>query len=271
MSFKILFFGDIIGKMGRQAIVQALPTLRDRYAPDMIIANVENLAHGMGFTEKGLQELSTAGVNVFTGGNHSWGNAEGIKLFKDPKWQKRILRPANTKRGEPGAGSFIWESANGDRIMIINLMGRLGMSGVESVENPFHVLDTLYETEIDRPKIIFIDMHAEMTAEKEALGHFADGRASAVIGTHTHIQTSDARILTGGTAYCTDAGRCGERDSVLGFEKQSVIERFLGDRSAFYDLNRAGIAEVDGVCIEVDTETGRAIKIESFREILEVF
>lgn len=267
----ILFFGDIIGKLGRKALVKELPNLKKEFQPDVTIANVENLTHGVGISPSAIEELDRAGIDAFTSGNHIWGNPAGLPILDDPAWTNRLVRPANMRRDAPGKGSTIFTTKDGIRLLLINLSGALSMPSEEPIENPFHALDTILAAHApDAPHIILVDIHAELTAEKEALGHYADGRVSAVIGTHTHVQTSDARILPNGTAYCTDAGRVGAHDSVLGFEKSSVIERFLKSTKTPYQLNAAGIAEIDGALIRVDLKTGRALAIETFRRILEI-
>lgn len=269
--FRIIFLGDIMGRIGREAVSQGLPSLREQYRPDLIIANAENASHGAGITSSALQELSDAGVHAFTGGNHSWDRPEDINLYDDPAWAHRIIRPANTRRGEPGRGSTIVTTPSGIRVLLINLLGGLCMPGTLQIERPFEATDTLIASHrADQPHLTFVDIHAELTGEKEALGHYLDGRVSAVIGTHTHIQTSDARILPGKTAYCTDAGRTGAFDSVLGIEKQSAIRFFMGFGRDSSDIPEVGMAEIDGVFIELDEQTGKALHIDTFRKLIEV-
>ena len=268
--FRILFLGDVIAKLGRHAIQQGLPDLIDEHRPDVVIANVENLSHGVGISPSSIKELQDAGVDAFTSGNHVWGNEAGTGLLDDPAYADKLVRPANMRRKDPGRGSTVFQTKNGLRIRLINLAGQLAMPADHPAENPFHTLDTLLEGTENDPKLVFVDFHAEMTSEKEALGHYADGRVTAVIGTHTHVQTSDQRILPQQTAYCTDAGRCGARDSVLGFEKNSAVERFLKGGRIPYDLPEHGEAELDGVLIDADPETGLATGIDRFRKIVVV-
>jgi hypothetical protein len=268
---RIIFLGDIMGRIGRAAVRQALPSLRTEYDADLVIANIENASHGSGITPLALQELSDAKIDAFTGGNHSWDNPDGLKLYDDPAWDHRIVRPANTRRGDAGRGSTIVTTSSGIRILLINLLGMLSMPGSTPIERPFEAADTLLAShQADHPHLTFVDMHAELTGEKEALGHYLDGRVSAVIGTHTHVQTSDARILPGGTAYCTDAGRTGALDSVLGIEKQSAIRLFLGFGRGNGEIPEAGTAEIDGVLLELDERTGKAVRIDTFRKLVEV-
>lgn len=269
--FRILFLGDIVGKLGRKAIAKGLPDIKKKYKPDVTIANVENLTHGVGISPSSMEEMDRAGIDAFTSGNHIWGNEKGMELLDDPAWSSRLVRPANMRRGEPGAGSTIYKTDDGVNILLVNLSGQLAMPLDEAIENPFHTLDTILKAhEADEPQIVFVDFHAELTAEKEALGHHVDGRVGALIGTHTHVQTSDAKILPGGTAYCTDVGRVGALDSVLGFEKKSVMKRFLNGDKTPYELETSGKAEIDGIFIEFDRTTGLAQRLDLFREFVVV-
>lgn len=261
----ILFFGDVIGSLGRQALLNVLPALREKYAPDLIIANVENLAHGAGVTEKTVRELVAGGVDIFTGGNHSWNNPLGVPLFESPEWQDRLIAPTNFAGTKGGRNAVVWER-EGKRVVVANLMGQL-FSHPEN-KSPFTALDELITKYAALPLII--DLHAEATAEKEAFGHYADGRVSAVLGTHTHVATADAKILLGGTAYVTDVGRCGAYDSVIGFEKNSAVKAFLGVRDRHYELPKKGKAEVNAVTFALDLDTGRAHTLSRVREILDV-
>jgi 2',3'-cyclic-nucleotide 2'-phosphodiesterase len=266
--FTILFFGDVVGKLGRLALQKALPDLKRRFLPDITIANVENLTHGTGIAPKQLRELVDAGVDAFTTGNHVWGNPDGLPLLNDPAWTNRLVRPANMRRADPGRGSTIFTTQTGIRVLLVNLAGQI--LSPDPAENPFHALDAILEShKPDAPQVTFVDIHAEATAEKEALGHFADGRVSAVMGTHTHVATADAKILPGGTAYCTDVGRVGAYNSVLGFEKNSAIKRFLGAETGSYELLDHGQAEVDGVAIRVNLDTGLATSLDQIREIVD--
>ncbi len=266
--FKILFFGDVVGALGRRGVAQILPSLRENYAPDLIVANVENLAHGAGITAKTLQELVDAGVDAFTGGNHSWDNPLGTPLFDDPLWKTRLVVPTNYG-GAKGGSNYAIVEKNGQRIMIVNIMGKLFTH--PDTRSPFTALETvLATTEGTRPKTILVDLHAETTAEKEAFGHFADGRVSAVLGTHTHVPTADAKLLPGGTAYVTDVGRCGAHDSVLGYEKKSVVQRFLGLTQARYELSTHGVVEVNAALVTVDLDTGRALALDRIREMIDI-
>ncbi len=270
-SFRILFLGDIVGKLGRRAITIGLPDIKKKYKPDLTIANVENVSHGVGISPSSMKEMEDAGIEAFTSGNHVWGNPKGLALLDDPAWSNRLVRPANMRRSDPGRGSTIYTTKDGVRILLVNLSGQLAMPNEEPIENPFHALDTILEShKADEPAITLVDFHAELTAEKEALAHHVDGRVTALIGTHTHVQTSDERILPGGTAFCTDAGRSGAYTSVLGFEKNSAIKRFLTNEKTPYELPELGEAEIDGMIVDCDPKTGLASRIDRFRKIVVV-
>ncbi len=265
--FTILYFGDVVGKIGRTALMKALPDMKRRFSPNLTIANVENLTHGAGIGPKQLKELRDASVDAFTSGNHVWDNPDGLAILDDPAWTGRLVRPANMRRDQPGRGSTV-ATKDGVRVLIVNLMGQALFP--ESVESPFNALDTILATHAaDRPDLVFVDFHAETTAEKEAFGHYADGRVAAVLGSHTHVPTSDAKILPGGTAYCTDVGRVGAYDSVIGFEKKSVLERFLTGGDMSYDIPKKGAAEVNGIAVRVDVRTGRATGLDRIRKFVE--
>ncbi|MFA5935620.1 MAG: TIGR00282 family metallophosphoesterase [Patescibacteria group bacterium] len=266
--FKVLFFGDVVGAIGRQGLVQTLPNLIKKHTPDLIIVNVENLAHGAGVTLKTLNELVSAGVDVFTGGNHSWDNPLGRPLFDDPEWKNRLIVPTNYGASKGGRNAILIEKS-GAKILLANVMGRLFTH--PDTSSPFEALDRiLKQHETDGPNVILVDIHGEASAEKEAFGHYGDGKVAGVFGSHTHIPTADAKILPGGTAYVTDLGRCGAYDSVIGFEKKSVLKRFLGQSSENYDLPKNGACEVNGVALTLDLDTGRATHIERIREIVDV-
>jgi metallophosphoesterase (TIGR00282 family) len=267
-SYKILFFGDVVGALGREGLVKVLPSLQEKYTPDLVVANVENLAHGVGVTQKTLNELVKAGVDAFTGGNHSWDNPLGAPLFEDPEWSAKLSVPTNFGAAKGGKNAILVEK-NGAKILIANVMGQLFTH--PNTSSPFTALEKiLAEHEADKPDAILVDIHAEATAEKEAFGHFADGKVSSVFGSHTHVPTNDLKILPGGTAYLTDLGRCGAYDSVLGFEKTSAVKRFLTDSSGKYDIVKSGQCEVNGVALTLDLDTHHATKVERIREIVDI-
>ena len=261
--FKILFFGDVVGAIGRRALCSALPDLRRKHSPDLVIVNVENLSHGRGISAKTLAELDAAGCDGYTSGNHVWENPTGLPCFADDRGAGRLARPWNMDPALPGKGWFVAEK-NGARIAVVNLMGRLLMED-GGASSPFLSFDRVEKELKGKADAIFVDFHAETTSEKEAFGHYVDGRAAAVIGTHTHVPSADQKILPGGTAYQSDAGRCGAVDSVVGFEKNSAIKRFLDPQEKAYDPTPEGQAEVDGVLITLDIDTGKAKGIDPIR------
>lgn len=263
---RILFFGDIVGSIGRQAINSVLPRWQESQTPDFIIANVENLSHGRGISSKCLLELDALGIDAYTSGNHVWENAAGLSCFTDPRWSSRLIRPSNMRPGNVGRGWTLIEK-NNTRILLINLLGSLFMKDESS--SSFLALDSILR-EVPVFDIAIVDIHAETTSEKEALGHYADGRVTAILGTHTHVPTADQKILPGGTAYVTDVGRNGGYDSVVGFEKKAAISRFLDPQHRAYDPQVSGLAEVNAVCIDIDPHTGKAFRIERLREIVDI-
>ena len=255
MPVKILFIGDIIGKPGRQALSRELHRLVDRHNADIVIANGENAAGGFGLTVEVAKELFNQGVHLLTGGNHIWDKKEQVSLIlADP----RVIRPANYPGGAMGRGSTTLTTPGGVNVGILNLEGRVFMKNLEC---PFLTADR----EIDRLKreaaIIFVDFHAEATSEKSAMGWYLDGRVSAVIGTHTHVQTADERILTQGTAFMTDAGMTGSFDSIIGMGKEETIRKFLTQLPVKFEVAKKDI-RLNGVVVEVDEKSGKALSIE---------
>ena len=218
----ILFIGDIVGKPGRRCVQKALPQLCAELKPDVIVANIENLAHGKGITESTFAEVKNVGIDVYTTGNHVWDKPEGIELLKDQKLP--IVRPANYPKGVPGKGVYMIEK-DGVRVSVLSLMGRVFMR--QHLDDPFRIFDEIYE-QVKSSDVIIVDFHGEATSEKCAFGWHAAGRATLVVGTHTHIPPADARILTGThTGYVTDVGMAGSRDGILGFEKEPILSAFL--------------------------------------------
>lgn len=254
-NMKLLFFGDVIGKPGRRALNAYLKS--GAVEADLVIANVENAAHGFGVQETHISELSQSGVMVFSGGNHSFDRRE---IFDFIDHYPNLLRPANYPEGTPGRGHMLYEL--GDfKVGIINLHGRVFM---EPLRSPFLIADELIKELQEETKIIFVDMHAEATAEKMAMGWYLDGRVSAVIGTHTHVQTADERILPGGTAYLTDAGACGPVNSVIGMALEGVFRRMIKQLPSRFEVAE-GPAAVCGVCLTIHIESGRALAIKRIR------
>ena len=258
----LLVLGDVFGQPGREAVKAHLPALRRDLQVDAAIVNAENAAHGFGLTEKIAGELYDAGADILTTGNHVWDQRELIPYIdRDP----RILRPANFPPGTPGAGTYTHRLGDGRAVLVINLMGRLFM---DALDDPFRGLNAVIEGHALGRDVtaIIVDFHGEATSEKTALGHFADGRVSAVIGTHTHVPTADYQILPGGTAYISDLGMCGDYDSVIGLEKQASIRRFVTRMPGPKKPEPAsGEATLCGVFIVTDDATGLARRIEPIR------
>jgi metallophosphoesterase (TIGR00282 family) len=258
----LLLLGDVFGQPGRAAVTAHLPALRRDLQVDVAIVNAENAAHGFGLTEKIAGELYEAGADILTTGNHVWDQRELIPYIER---DQRVLRPANFPPGTPGSGTRLHHLGDGRSILVINLMGRLFM---DALDDPFRGLDAaIGDLVLGRDvAAIVVDFHGEATSEKNALGHFADGRVSAVIGTHTHIPTADARILLGGTAYISDLGMCGDYDSVIGLEKQASIRRFVTKMPGPKKPEPAsGEATLCGVFVVTDDLTGLARRIEPVR------
>ena len=249
---RVLFIGDVVGRAGRAIVLDELPKLRDRYKTDFVILNGENAAGGFGITETICQQFIDAGVDVVTTGNHVWDQREALVFIER---QDRLLRPMNYPPGTPGRGSGLFKAANGADVLVMNPMGLVFMPELDS---PFRAV----EQELaacalgEGADAIVIDFHAEATSEKQAMGYFVDGRASAVIGTHTHVPTADDKILPGGTAYITDAGMTGNYDSILGMEKGEPINRFVTRIPEGRFEVAQGDATLCGLAFETDDKTG---------------
>jgi metallophosphoesterase (TIGR00282 family) len=257
---KILFIGDIVGQPGRDAVKHLLPGLVEEYGAHLVIANAENAAGGTGITPQVADELLDQGIDVLTTGNHFWSKREIIpELERFPT----LVRPANYPPGVPGRGVCQVE-ADGVRVAVINLCGRIFMNPIDC---PFQVADRLLAELDGKVPVIFVDMHAEATSEKYAMGWHLDGRVSAVFGTHTHVQTSDARLLNRGTAYITDVGMTGPSDSIIGMRREIILERFLTQLPQRFEVGK-GRAFIEGGVCTVDRASGRAVAVESFRRAL---
>jgi hypothetical protein len=256
---KLLFIGDIVGQPGRRAVAELVPKLREQHALDFVIANGENSAGGSGITPKIAGELFSAGVDVITTGDHLWDQKEVMELLAN---EKRFLRPLNYPPGTPGQGSAVFQINKLPPIAVLNAQGRTFMP---PLENPF--LLTLDEVKRLRQqtKIIFVDFHAEATSEKIAFARMLDGQVSAVVGTHTHVQTADEQIFPGGTAYLTDAGFTGPHESVLGREIEPVLKRFLTGMPQRFEVAKNRVL-LHGAVIEIDDATGKAVKIQRVSE-----
>ncbi|MBP5857695.1 TIGR00282 family metallophosphoesterase [Marivibrio halodurans] len=259
---KLLFLGDIVGRPGRDALNAHLPRLREQFDFDFVVANGENAAHGFGITRKICEEIFEAGVDVITGGNHSWDQAEIIGYIDE---EPRLLRPANFRAGTPGRGTAVYDTARGHRVLVVNVMGRLFM---EPLDDPFQAIDEAMpdgapvESGFD---FVLVDFHGEATSEKYATGHYCDGRASLVVGTHTHVPTADAHVLAGGTGFQCDAGMCGDYDSVIGMKKELSMERLLGRLPRPRMEPAEGDGTLCGVVVETNPRTGLAVRVEPLR------
>ena len=250
----ILFIGDIVGRPGRNLVQKGLRALVDHYDVDLTIANAENAAAGFGLTRDIGETLLDWGIDVMTSGNHIWDKKEVLEYIPG---EPRLLRPANYPAGVPGRGSCVAQTRDGRAVGVINVMGRVFMA---PLDDPFAVALREIEAVRHRARIIVVDMHAEATSEKIAMGWHLDGRVTAVIGTHTHVQTADERVLPGGTAYLTDAGMTGPHDSIIGMEKEPSLARFLNGMPAKFEP-ASGNPRLNGAVIEADDKTGRATKI----------
>jgi hypothetical protein len=258
----VLFFGDVVGQPGRQGLTQALPVLREKHNPDFVIANGENIAGGSGVTPGTVEKIFAAGVNVISTGDHFYRNKEYVGVLNDP----RVLRPANFPVLADGHGWGLYQARDGTPVAVVNLMGRIFM---EPHECPFATADAALKAVGEQAKVIIVDMHAETTSEKVALGWYLDGRVSAVLGTHTHIQTADERILPNGSAYITDVGMTGPYDSVIGRDKAAVLKKLRTGVPARFEVAK-GDVRACGVAVEVDVDTGKSLRIERFQLALPV-
>ena len=252
---KALFVGDIVGKPGRTVFRATLPGLAKAHDIDMVIVNGENAAAGFGITEKVAKELFSIGVHVITGGNHIWDKKEAVELLDR---EKNILRPLNYPPGVPGAGSVIHTTTSGTRVAVLNVSGRVFM---QPLDCPFRTLEAELERISGLADVVIVDMHAEATSEKIAIGQYFDGKVAAIVGTHTHVQTSDNRVLPGGTAYITDAGMTGPENSVIGVESGIIFDRFLM-QMPFRFKTATGPAVLCGVLLDIDEQSGLARSIE---------
>jgi hypothetical protein len=256
---KVLFIGDIVGEPGRRALARALPKVVAGHAVDLVIGNGENAAAGFGITPELAQELFELGLSVITTGNHAWDKKEVVEFIRH---EPRLLRPANYPEGVPGSGSIVVETAGGEKIGVLQLMGRVYMPA--QVDCPFQVARREVARLKQETRAIIVDMHGEATSEKMAMGHFLDGEVAAVVGTHTHVQTADEQILPKGTAYLTDIGMTGPVHSVIGIKKELAIEKFLTQMPRRFEV-ASGPAVLSAVLIELDGTLGKAVSIQRLR------
>jgi len=258
---RLLFLGDLMGRTGRSAAIDALPDLREKLKLDFVVVNAENAASGFGTTSKIAGQVIQAGADVLSGGNHTFDQKEILSVINN---DTRILRPVNYPPGTPGRGYSLYDAPRGKKILVINAMGRVFMNAMDC---PFRAVDEVLKkyrlgATVDA---ILVDFHGEATSEKMAMGHYLDGRVSFVVGTHSHVPTADCQILDGGTAYQTDAGMCGDYNSVIGMEKAEPINRFLTRMNKERFSPAGGAATVCGTFVETDDRTGLASRIEPVR------
>jgi metallophosphoesterase (TIGR00282 family) len=263
---RILFLGDIVGRTGRQAVKRVLPGVREELAADLILANGENASGGVGLTAKNARELLDAGVDVLTGGNHTFRHRDLYPLLDS---SARLLRPGNYPDASPGRGLTVVPTAGGANVAVASLLGRLFMDA-DPVDDPFAALSSMLASleaqGLDAAAVV-VDFHAEATSEKLAMGRYFDGRIAALIGTHTHVQTNDFQVLARGTAYVTDAGMCGARDSIIGFTAGPVVRRYTTGLPERFKV-AGGACLLDGVLLEVDVTTGHAVSISPWRRLV---
>ena len=255
---KILMVGDVFGEPGRAAVKKLLPKLRQQHAIDLVVVNVENAAAGFGVTPQIAREILDQGADVMTSGNHIWDKKEIVEYITK---ENLLLRPANFPAGTPGVG-HVTVKAGPHRVAVVNLMGRVFMSAIDC---PFRKADEILTEVSKETRVVLVDMHAEATSESVAMGWYLNGRVSAVVGTHRHVQTADERVLPGGTAYITDLGMTGPIDSVIGVDKDLILQRFLTQMPVRFEAAR-GPAALHGAIITVDPETGRASDIVRIRQ-----
>jgi len=258
---RILFLGDVVGRTGREIVLSRLPGLVADWKLDLVVVNGENAAGGFGITEAIYDDLIAAGADAITLGNHAFDQREALVFIERAP---ALVRPVNYPPGTPGRGAALVEAKNGARVLVLNVMGRVFM---DPLDDPFAALDRALEGAHlgEVADAVIVDVHAETTSEKQAIGHYCDGRASLVVGTHTHVPTADHRILPGGTAYLTDAGMCGSYDGVIGMDKDEPLRRFTRKLASARFEPASGPASLAGVAVETDDRTGLAVKIGAVR------
>lgn len=252
---KILFIGDVVGSPGREMVKEYLPRLKEKYRPTITILNGENAAAGKGITEQIYRDFLEWGAQAITMGNHTWDKKEIFDFIDEAKY---LIRPANFPDNNPGKG-IVYLNVNDLKVAIINIQGR---TFLPAIEDPFTTIDSLIQEAKKHTNIIFVDFHGEATSEKQAFGWYVDGRVSAVVGTHTHTQTADERILPDGTAYITDVGMTGPYDGILGVEREAVLKRFLTSLPVRFEITKKGRKQLNAVLVSIDSKTGKAEDIE---------
>jgi metallophosphoesterase (TIGR00282 family) len=257
----ILFLGDVVGEPGRNAVIGHLPRLKESYGVDFIVVNGENAAGGRGITPKITIDLLRAGVSVVTTGDHIWDQKE---IFSFIDTEPRLLRPINYPPGAPGSGTIVLETAKG-KVGVVSVQMRTFMQPI--LENPFPAVEAAVAAMREQTPVIFVDAHGETTSEKIAVGRFLDGKVSAVIGTHTHVQTADEQIFPGGTAFLCDAGMCGPVNSILGRKVEPIVNRFISNLPVLFPVAK-GDVRLCGALISIDETTGRAVKIARVNELI---
>lgn len=260
-EIRLAFLGDIVGASGRKVVAERLPELKEKYKPDLVIANAENAAHGFGLTPSVAKEIFAMGIDVLTGGNHSWDKKEIVQVFQE--YPQQVLRPANYPRVNPGKGSTIVYGKSGHKIGVVNVMGRVFM---DALACPFETFKVELESLKRETKIIFVDFHGEASSEKYAFGYFADGEVSAIAGTHTHVQTADDQILPKGTGFLSDVGMNGPFESIIGMKKEIIIERFTRKLPIKMEV-ADGPGVFQAVIFTIDSDTGRCQNIERIRQL----
>ena len=262
VAVKLLFIADIVGQPGRRAVKELVPRLREQHGLNLVVANGENAAGGSGITVNTAQEIFAAGVDIITSGDHLWDQKEVMGLLAD---EPRFVRPLNYPPGTPGHGSTLFQAVGAAPVGIVNLQGRTFMA---ALENPFHAALAEVERLRRTTKIIFIDFHAEATSEKVALARMLDGQVSAVVGTHTHVQTADEQIFPGGTAFLCDGGFTGPHESVIGRDIEPIIRRFLTNMPQKFEVAKGRVL-LQGAVVEIDDASGRAVKIQRVSEAVQ--
>ncbi|PAV30073.1 TIGR00282 family metallophosphoesterase [Virgibacillus profundi] len=252
---KILFIGDVVGSPGRDMVQEYLPKLKEKHRPNITIINGENAASGKGINEKIYKQFLEWGAQVITMGNHTWDKKEIFDFIDDAKY---MIRPANFPEGNPGKG-MVFININGIEVAVINLQGR---TFLPTGDDPFRKADELIKEAKKRTDIIFVDFHGEATSEKQAMGWYVDGRVSAVVGTHTHTQTADERILPEGCAYISDVGMTGPYDGILGVERDAVIKRFLTSMPVRFEITKKGRTQLNGFLVTIENKSGKATNVE---------